>query len=188
MSTVTARLGSLNGSRTMLQRIPTHRSDDELAVREVYEQFLDAWNRGSGADLAAVFTPDGDLVGFDGTHLHGRREIGPFHQRLLDKWLKGSRLVGEVSDVRFLGPDVAVLHATGGTILRGKRAPAPERDSIQTLVVTRDEHGGWRLAAFQNTRLRPMRGGGRAFLALTLSDWVWRAFRPNKRSEEPRDV
>jgi uncharacterized protein (TIGR02246 family) len=187
----------------MLQRIPTHRSDDELAVREVYEQFMDAWNRGSGADLAAVFTPDGDLVGFDGTHLHGRQEIATFHQRLFDKWLKGSRLVGEVSDVRFLGQDVAVLHAIGGTILRGKQAPAPERDSIQTLVVTRDEHGGWRLAAFQNTRLRLMTGG-RAFLALTLSDWVWRALRPRRRpashtarrpttagstsSEESRDV
>lgn len=165
----------------MLQRMPTHSSADEAAVREVYEQFMDAWNRGSGAALAQVFTPDGDLVGFDGTHLHGRQEIAQFHQRLFDKWLRGSRLVGEVSDVRFLGPEVAVLHAVGGTILRGKRAPAPERDSIQTLVAARDEDGSWRLAAFQNTRLRLMTGGGRAFLALTLSDWVWKTFRPGKR-------
>jgi hypothetical protein len=26
-----------------------------------------------------------------------------------------------------------------------------------------------------------MTGGGRAFLALTLSDWVWKAFRLSKR-------
>jgi uncharacterized protein (TIGR02246 family) len=181
VTTVAAGLGSLNWSRTMVQRTPTHSSADEAAVREVYEQFMRAWNRGSGAALAQVFTHDGDLVGFDGTHLHGRQEIAQFHQRLFDKWLKGSRLVGEVRDARFLGPDVAVLHAVGGTILRGKRAPAPERDSIQTLVATRDEDGSWRLAAFQNTRLRLMTGGGRAVLALTLSDWVWRTFRPNKR-------
>jgi uncharacterized protein (TIGR02246 family) len=167
----------------MLQRMPTHDSTDEAAVREVYQRFMDAWNRGSGAALGQMFTHDGDLVGFDGTHLHGRQEIARFHQRLFDKWLKGSRLVGEVTDMRFLGPDVAVLHAVGGTILRGKRAPAPERDSIQTLVATRDEQGKWRLAAFQNTRLRLMTGGGRAFLALTLSDWVWKAFRLNKRPE-----
>jgi uncharacterized protein (TIGR02246 family) len=126
----------------MMQRMPTHSPADEVAVREVYERFMDAWNRGSGAALARVFIDDGDLIGFDGTHLHGRQEIAWFHQRLFDKWLKGSRLVGEVSDLRFLGPEVAVLHAVGGTILRGKRAPAPERDSIQTLVATRDEQGG----------------------------------------------
>jgi uncharacterized protein (TIGR02246 family) len=155
-------------------------STDEAAVRDLYQQFMQAWNRGSGADLAAVFTPDGDLVGFDGTHLKGRQEIAPFHQQLLDKWLKGSRLVGQVTDVRFLGPDIAVMHAVGGTVLRGKRAPAPERDSIQTLVVVRQAEGDWRLAAFQNTRLRVMSEGARPFLAWTLSDWLWRVLRLNK--------
>lgn len=164
-----------------MQRTPTHSSADEVAVREVYERFMDAWNRGSGIAVANAFTDDGDLVGFDGTHLHGRQEIARLHQRLLDKWLKGSRLVGEVTNVRFLGPEVAVLHAVGGTILRGKRTPAPERDSIQTLVATRSEDGSWRLAAFQNTRLRLMTGGGRAFLAMTLSDWLWKALRLTRR-------
>jgi uncharacterized protein (TIGR02246 family) len=65
---------------------------DEAAVRGLYRQFMDAWNRGSGADLAAVFTPDGDLVGFDGTHLKGRQEIAAHNQRLFDKWLQETRL------------------------------------------------------------------------------------------------
>jgi uncharacterized protein (TIGR02246 family) len=100
------------------------RSGEEAAVRGLYQQFMDAWNRGSGADLAAVFTPDGDLVGFDGTHLKGRQVIAAHNQRLFDKWLRGTRLVGHVTDLRFLGPDVAVMHAVGGTVMRGKRAPS----------------------------------------------------------------
>ena len=132
-----------------------------------------------------MFTSDGDLVGFDGTHLKGRREIGPFHQRLFDKWLKGTRLVGQVIAVRFLGPDVAVLHAVGGTIMRGKRTRAPERDSIQTLVVTRQAEGDWRVAAFQNTRLRVMGDGPGPFLVWTLSDWLWKALRLNKPRAYP---
>jgi uncharacterized protein (TIGR02246 family) len=163
----------------MSQRI-TQPTTDEAAVRDVYRQLMDAWNQGSGAAMAAVFTADGHLIGFDGTHLEGREEIAPFHQRLFDKWLKGSRLVGQVTDVRFLGPDTAVLHAVGGTVLRGKRAPAPERDSIQTLVVTRQAEGDWRVAAFQNTRLRIMGAGARPFLLWTLSDWLWKVFRLNK--------
>jgi uncharacterized protein (TIGR02246 family) len=152
---------------------------DEEAVRALYQQLMDGWNRGSGAAFAAAFAEDGDLVAFDGTHFKGRREIAPFHQRLFDKWLKGTRLVGHVKDVRFLSPDVAVMHAIGGTVMRGKSTPSPERDSIQTLVATRRD-GDWRLAAFQNTRLRPVGRNPVAFLVWTVSDWLWKIFRLNK--------
>jgi uncharacterized protein (TIGR02246 family) len=151
-------------------------SADEAAVRALYQQLMDGWNQGSGDAFAAVFTEDGDLIGFDGTHFKGRQEIAPFHQRLFDKWLKGSRLVGEVKDVRFLSPDVALMHAVGGTVLRGKSEPVPERDSIQTLVATRQD-GEWRLAAFQNTRLHPMDSSAGPFLVWTLSDLLWKVSR-----------
>jgi hypothetical protein len=62
--------------------------------------------------------------------------------------MKGTRLVGHVIDLRFLAPDVAVLHAYGGTVMRGKREPAPERDSLQTMVaVRRDDR--WQLVTFR---------------------------------------
>ena len=65
------------------------RPAEEAAVRGLYQQFMGAWNRGSGTDLAAVFTPDGDLVGFDGTHLKGRQVITAHNQRLFDKCCGG---------------------------------------------------------------------------------------------------
>jgi uncharacterized protein (TIGR02246 family) len=151
-------------------------SADEAALRALYQQVMDGWNQGSGDAFAAVFTEDGDLVGFDGTHFKGREEIAPFHQQLFDKWLKGSRLVGQVKDVRFLSPDVALMHAVGGTVMRGKTDPVPERDSIQTLVATRQD-GEWRLAAFQNTRLHPVGRGVGVFVVWTLSDLLWKVYR-----------
>jgi uncharacterized protein (TIGR02246 family) len=154
----------------------TNHSADEAAVRALYQQLMDGWNQGSGDAFASVFTEDGDLIGFDGTHFKGRQEIAPFHQQLFDKWLKGSRLVGEVKDVRFLSPDVTLLHAVGGTVMRGKTDPVPERDSIQTLVAIRQD-GEWRLAAFQNTRLHPMDSSTGPFLIWTLSDLLWKVFR-----------
>jgi len=153
---------------------------DEEAVRDLYRQLMDGWNRGSGAAFAAAFTEDGDLVAFDGTHFKGRREIEPSHQELFDRWMKGTRLVGEVKDVRFLGSDVAVMHAVGGTVMRGKSRPSPERDSIQTLVATR-ESGEWRLAAFQNTRVRPIGLNAASFLVWTLTDLLWRLFAPKRK-------
>ena len=153
---------------------------DEAAVRGLYQQLMDGWNRGSGDAFAAVFAEDGDLVAFDGTHFEGREEIAPFHQQLFDKWMKGSRLVGQVKDVRFLSPEIVLMHAIGGTVMRGKSEPTPERDSIQTLVAIRQD-GEWRFAAFQNTRIRLMRNVA-AFLLWTLSDLLWKAFRLNKRT------
>ena len=50
---------------------------------------MDRWNRGGGQAFAAPFAEDGDLVGFDGTHLKGRQEITSFHQQLFDTYLKG---------------------------------------------------------------------------------------------------
>jgi len=168
-----------NLDRTMptRQEAAANDSADEAAVRALYQQLMDGWNQGSGEAFAAVFTEDGDLVGFDGTHFKGRQEIAPFHQQLFDKWLKGSRLVGQVKDVRFLSPDIAVMHAVGGTVMRGKSEPTPERDSIQTLVATRQEGDEWRLAAFQNTRLHPINNSAITFLIWTLSDLLWKVFR-----------
>jgi uncharacterized protein (TIGR02246 family) len=152
---------------------------EEAAVRALYGELMDGWNHGSGEAFAAAFTEDGDLVAFDGTHFEGREEIAPFHQELFDRWMKGSRLVGQVKDVRFLSPDVALIHAVGSTVMRGKSEPSPERDSIQTLVAVRQGEE-WRLAAFQNTRVRPMRNVA-AFLVWALSDLLWKVFRLNKR-------
>lgn len=84
----------------------------------------------SGEAYASVFAGDGDLIGFDGVRFRGHREIAPFHQRLFETHLKGTRLVGQVTDVRFLSSDVALMHAFGGTVMRGKSAPTPERDSM----------------------------------------------------------
>ena len=88
--------------------------------------------------------------------------------------------MGRVKDVRFLSPDVALMHAVGSTVMRGKSEPSPERDSIQTLVAVRRD-GQWRLAAFQNTRFRVMRNGI-TFLVSAFSDLLWKVFRLNKRT------
>ena len=126
-------------------------TDDEGAIRSLYQQLMDGWNAASGDAFAAPFEEDGDLVGFDGTHIKGRQEIASFHQHLFDMFLKGSRLVGKVRSVRFLISNVAVMHAVGGTVMAGQSDLDPERNSVQTLVAVK-RNGKWSLAAFQNTR------------------------------------
>jgi uncharacterized protein (TIGR02246 family) len=152
--------------------------NDEAAVRALYEQLMAGWNSGSAEAFAALFAEDGDFIAFDGSHFKGHEDIVSFHRPLFETHLKGTRLVGRVKSVRFLSPDVALMHAFGGTVMRRKSAPSPERNSIQTLVATKRD-GEWRLAAFQNTRVRPIgRNAGGTFVWL-FSDWLWKLFRPN---------
>lgn len=84
----------------MYESSSTSRSADEAAIRALYQQLMDGWNKGSGEAFAAPFAEDGDLVGMDGTHLKGRQEIISFNQQLFDTYVKGSRLVGKVRCVR----------------------------------------------------------------------------------------
>ena len=155
------------------------RSADEAAIRELFGLLLDDWGRGDGEAYGSRFTEDADYVAFDGTRTRGRREISASHQQLFDKFLKGTRLTGRVLSIKFPSPDVALVHATGGTVMRGKTRPSPERDSIQTLVAVR-EGAEWRFAAFHNSRVRPIGSNAATFLLWAVTDRLWRIFAPGK--------
>lgn len=142
------------------------RLEDEAAIRALLWQLIDGWNQGSGEAFAAPFADDADFVAFDGTYFKGRREIASFHTMLFDRILRGTRLVGKVRGVRFLTPEVALMHAVGSTVMQGESDLEPDRNSVQTLVALK-RHGEWRLAAFQNSRAQFI---GRPELAQELTE------------------
>jgi len=154
------------------------RNHDEAAIRGLFGSLLDDWARGDGEAYGSRFTEDADYVAFDGSHTKGREEISSSHQQLFDRFLKGTRLTGRILSIRFPGPDVALIHATGGTVMRGKKKPSPERGSIQTLVAVKRD-GEWRFAAFHNSRVRPISSFG-GFLLWTLTDLLWKVFGPGR--------
>jgi uncharacterized protein (TIGR02246 family) len=165
----------------MNRETTTHYQTDEAKIRALFDDLLADWGRGDGADYGSRFTEDADYVAFDGTRTRGREEISSSHQQLFDRFLKGTQLTGRVLSVKFLNPDVALVHATGRTIMRGKSRPSPERDSIQTLVAVR-EGAEWRFAAFHNSRVRPIGRSAATFLIWALTDKLWRIFASGKES------
>jgi uncharacterized protein (TIGR02246 family) len=152
-------------------------------VRALYTRAMDGWNLGSGEAFAAPFAEDADFVAFDGERFRGRADVARFHGEEFQTHLRGTRLVGDVTDLRFLTNDIAVMHATGGTILRGKSEPAPERHSIQTLVAAR-RSGEWQIVAFQNTRVRPIARSVLGTLLWLVSDRLWRWCLPKETTTQ----
>ena len=185
MKTDTAHHTVVTSPQTEYPRVSAQRGQqlaaspsDVAEVRALYDRAMDGWNLGSGEAFAAPFADDCDFVAFDGVRFRGRDELIRFHDPLFKTHLKGTRLVGGVTDVRFLGSEVAVIHAFGGTVLRGQSAPAPARDSVQTLVAVK-RNGVWQLVAFQNTRWRPIGRNHLGTLMWLFSDWLWKWCLPN---------
>ncbi|SDD68224.1 SgcJ/EcaC family oxidoreductase [Glycomyces harbinensis] len=115
---------------------------------------VEAWAAGDGAAYAANFTADATYVTFVGTLYRGRDEIARAHQALFDKFLKGSVLVDDIADVRFLGADAAVVTSRGDVAKHGGR-PA-KLSKVQTYTLVREADGEWRIAAFHNTKRKAL--------------------------------
>jgi len=127
---------------------------NEATIRTLLQRLNESW--GDADAYAALFTEDADYVAFDGSHARGRSEIAEVHRPLFEGILKGSRLVevGMPVEVRFLAPNVALVHSGGAVLRVRQKKPSRRAISVQTLVAVKYE-GRWLLTAFQNTRYRP---------------------------------
>jgi uncharacterized protein (TIGR02246 family) len=148
---------SISGQESKSRNAPN--AADEAAIRALLQKCIEGWKKGSGEAFVAQFAEDSDFVTANGMHLKGRKQNASHHQQIFDTFFKGTRLWAQVKSVRFLRPDVALMH-THGTILKpGESDASPEPVSIQTLTVSK--HGNeWLIDAFHNVPIQ--RQGGQA--------------------------
>lgn len=109
-----------------------------------------AWAAMDADAFGAVFTEDATYTSYIGTHYQGRTDIVEGHRAGFASFLKGTKLADSYLDIRFYGPDTAVVTSRGDTY-DGARKSAAELSKVQTYTVVR-QHGDWRIAAFQNTK------------------------------------
>lgn len=131
----------------------TNSGADEAALRQIVKQVEDGWNAHDGKAFAAPFAADADYVVVNGMSIKGREEIEKGHTGIFTTIYKDSHNVATVKSVRFLRPDVAVVHVewnlefkAGGETRKGH--------AINTMIMTKDG-GKWSIAAFQNTPIQP---------------------------------
>ena len=127
--------------------------DDSAAVTAVLDALVAAWNRHDADGYGRLFTEDATYATYVGTLYQGRQDITESHRVLFTTFLKDTLLADEVVGVRFLGPDTAVVPGRGDTYKGGR----PRRlGKVQTYTLVREADGEWRIAAFQNTKRRPL--------------------------------
>jgi uncharacterized protein (TIGR02246 family) len=146
---------SVFGQTNTSQNVPN--SADESAIRALIQKCVDGWNKGSGEAFAPQFAEDSDFVPGNGMHHKGRQQNAAAHQRIFDTFFKGTRLWIQVKSVRFLKPDVALIHSVSKVLKPGESDASPEPDFIQTWVVMKRK-GAWFIDAFQNTPIQRQSG------------------------------
>lgn len=130
-------------------RTQSSHAADEAAIRENVKQMETGWNTKSGALFAKPFAEDADYVVINGMYIRGRSVIDTAHQRIFDTIYKDTTITLAVKQIRFLRPDVAVVHVNAH-----RNGPTKEltTEAMLTLFMTK-EKDGWTIAAFQNTQV-----------------------------------
>lgn len=122
----------------------------EAQIRSLYVQFVDGWNQRSGAAVAATFADDGDIIGYDGTHHHGRLAIAADLRQIFTSRETAS-YVAVIRSVRPIGPGVALLLAHAGLIPPGDTDIDPRYHTLQSVVAVDEGNGRWRISMLQIT-------------------------------------
>jgi uncharacterized protein (TIGR02246 family) len=115
----------------------------------LYTRLLEAWNRRNAGDFAALFAPDGNTVGFDGSQMNGRDEIASTLKAIFEHHQTAS-YVASVRDVRELGPAVVLIRAAVGMVPPGQSELNPAVNAIQSVVLVESDGTSW-IALLHNT-------------------------------------
>ena len=127
---------------------------DVEAIKKIESRWQDAWNNHDMKSLASLVAEDVDFIIVTGTWLKGRRAFEEYHAARHATQFKES--VWETTDVqvKFLKPDIALIHVSWG--IKGDKdldgTPRQPRRGIFTRVVTK-EGGKWLIKASHNTNI-----------------------------------
>jgi uncharacterized protein (TIGR02246 family) len=120
------------------------RPDDETAVRQVIQRYVDAREVSDPRAIEVLFTPDADQLVSDGTWRKGREALV---KGMLESSRKNpARRTIAVESVRLLTPDVAL--ADGRYVQKAQ--PGGKDRVMWTAITLKRGPDGWRIAAIRN--------------------------------------
>jgi uncharacterized protein (TIGR02246 family) len=144
------------------------REVDAKAIRATADAFAKAYNAHDPRAIAALFSPDGEIVDESGDARQGRSEIEGVFSAVFEEYPEATMSVDIVA-IRFLGPGLAeedgsvnVIHTPGD---------APEQNRYTVLHLKQD--GKWMMASARD--LPDMRAESAAMLKpleWLIGDWV----------------
>jgi len=121
----------------------TNRTAADIAIREVFNKYVDARERADAKAVAALFTEDADQLTSSGEWRRGRDEV--VRGSLASSQHNAGRRTIDVETVQFVSADVAI--ADGRYEIAAGDGSARR---MWTTFVMRRGTDGWRIAAIRN--------------------------------------
>jgi uncharacterized protein (TIGR02246 family) len=155
------------------------------SLGQMAERFVKAFNERDAAAIAAMFTPDGEIVGLDGARVAGREQIEGYHRAIFSREVV-PKIALEANDLRLASPGVAFEE---GQIHLTLADDEPVRSIHYRATHVRQADGSWLTASSRNLadvttpseRIRPLHwligewtleqeDGGRIDMAIDLDE------------------
>lgn len=157
----------LTGSRVVAEALPAARAADEAAIRAAAKTYVEALDRGDAAALAALWTPDGDIIDAGGHVMAGRAALSLDDVPPPDSATRPVFRIQE-TQLRFLADDVAIEDGTVEVI------PPTGLPLNGRFSATWVRHAGvWKLAALREARgEEPIAAAALAELDWMVGDWL----------------
>lgn len=116
---------------------------------DVYTRMLEAWNRRGAAAFAALFTPAGLAISFDGSQMEG---LSAIEEQLASVFAhhQTASYVAKVRGVRRVGADTVLQNAAVGMVPPGGTAIDPAVNALRSVLVIGDGEAP-RIALLQTT-------------------------------------
>ncbi len=124
---------------------------DEQAINNQLKALFTSWNNHNYDDMKNYTTDDVDWVNVVGMWWKGRKEVQYAHQAYHNTMFKNVALVQKQSTIRFITPDVAIVHLVSyyGEFTTPGGSKAGKTDDMATLVFVK-KNGTWLLTAGEN--------------------------------------
>jgi len=124
------------------------------AIKQLVQQYEDAWNRHDPQGLANNYDTDATWVNWFGAYYKGKEDIRHHYQIVHESYFKNTTYYTRaVEDVTFLKPDIAIAHVRTG--LSGDSRYPGQTFEFRRMIVLSKHQGHWLIKAGQNAKLDP---------------------------------
>lgn len=125
---------------------------EKESINLVFKGLSDAWEEANGEAWGSYFAKDADFTVWFGLRLKGRIEIAVGHQWVFDTVYPNTRYEFEITDLKYLTPDIAVAHLNASVLEPG--AILPDEPHTLPVAVLQKLDGEWKIVTFHNLKNR----------------------------------
>jgi uncharacterized protein (TIGR02246 family) len=130
---------------------------DRKAIEAQIDAFITSWNKHDFSDMKNYIADDCDFVNVAGAHWKGIEEVQYAHQTFHQSVLKNTPMEKRSVTMRFLKPDIAIVHLLWHIGLITIPSVSPSRpgkpdgdnDDLATIVFVK-RNGIWLITALEN--------------------------------------